>query len=64
MSTERTYPYLTRNLVRPDMTPVLVPNEAYDMALCTEWWNPYGVSRVGSAPTEEPKPRRRKKETE
>jgi hypothetical protein len=44
---ERAYPYLTHNLVRPDMTPVLVPDEAYDRALCGEWSNPYGVVRQG-----------------
>lgn len=49
---ERVYPYITRNLVRPDMSPIEVPNEAYDRALCSEWWNPYGVSRVDSAPSE------------
>lgn len=54
---ERTYPYMTRNLVRPDMSPVLVPDEAYDRALCDEWWNPYGVPRAGSAPpVSEPEP--------
>lgn len=56
------YPYLAHNLVRPQMSPIPVPNEAYDRALCVEWSNPYGVPRVGTvdeiAPVEAPKPQR------
>lgn len=49
---ERIYPYLTHNLVRPDMAPIVVPDEAFDRALDAEWFNRYGVDRGGSAPTE------------
>lgn len=59
------YPYVTHNLVRPDMTPFSVPDQAYDEALCDEWWNPNGVVRRGGkkqepepAPVEVEKPRR------
>ena len=47
---DRVYPYLATNLVRPDMSPIPVPNEAYDRALDGEWSNPYGVVRVDSKP--------------
>lgn len=55
---ERIYPYLSRNLVRPDMAPIVVPDEAYDCALDDEWSNLYGVKRGGSAPQVEPEKRK------
>ena len=59
---ERAYPYMTHNLLRRDMTPIVVPDQAYDESLCSEWWNPHGVARVGSAPApvQEPKPRKKR----
>jgi len=55
---ERVYPYLSHNLVRLDMTPIVVPDSAYDMALDSEWSNPYGVPRVDKpAPSGEEKPK-------
>lgn len=50
---ERVYPFLSHNLKRSHMTPILVPNEEYDRCLDSEWSNPNGVERVDS-PSVEP----------
>lgn len=54
------YPYLAHNLVRPDMTPIPVPDEKYDRALCAEWSNPNGVERGGGRILIEPEAPRKK----
>lgn len=47
------YPFLAHNIRRPDMAPIVVHDAAYDMALDSEWSNPYGVRRVDSPLIEE-----------
>lgn len=41
------YPFIAHNLKRPDMSPILVPDEHYDRCLDDEWSNPNEVVRGG-----------------
>ena len=56
------YPYLSHNLVNPELSPLLVRDKAHDMTLADEWENLFNVERGGGGDPVKRKPGRPKKE--